>query len=136
MAHFARLDSNNKVTRVHVVDNNWVLDGEGNESESVGVQYLQNLYNTTDTFVQCSVNGTIRSLFPRKGDTYNSTDNRFEKPRPENSESWVRNSTTGEWEPPVPMPPVTDANEVWRWNEETISWDDVRIVEVPEETPE
>ena len=124
MAHFARLDSNNKVLKVHVVDNDWVLDGDGNESEAVGNQFLQNLYKTTDTFVQCSINATIRSFTPGKGDTYNPTEDRFEKEQPEGFPSWVRNSSTGIWEPPIPKPAVTSANELWGWEESSASWVD------------
>ncbi len=40
MAHFAELDENNIVTRVLVVNNEDILDGEGQESESVGVSFL------------------------------------------------------------------------------------------------
>ena len=124
MAHFARLDSNNRVLKVHVVDNNWVLDDDGNESETVGNQFLQNLYNTTDTFVQCSINATIRSFMPGKGDTYNPTEDRFETEQPEGFPSWVRNSSTGIWEPPTPKPAVTSADESWGWDEPTTSWVD------------
>ena len=41
MAHFAELDSNNVVTRVIVVANQDVLDSNGNEDESVGVEFLR-----------------------------------------------------------------------------------------------
>ena len=136
MAHFARLDSNNVITRVHVVDNNWVLDGDGNESEAVGIQYLQNLYNTTDTFVQCSYTGRIRGSYPKKGDTYDSENDVF---RTECSYTgWTFNSTTGKWEPPTPRPADTE-DTAWEWCNATEEWVDYKaIVEVPEEesTPE
>ena len=126
MAHFARLDSNNVVTKVHVVDNNWVLDGDGNESEAVGIQYLQNLYNTTDTFVQCSMTQSIRRIMPAKGAVYNAEADRFELPGPPDSyPSWVKNSSNGMWEPPVEKPAVTSANEEWAWDEKTRSWEDL-----------
>ena len=40
--------------------------------------------------------------------------------------SWHLNSELGEWEPPVPYP--TDG-ERYLWNEETISWDLVSIID-------
>ena len=40
MAHFAKLDSSNKVIAVEVVDNVNLLDGNGDEQESIGIQYL------------------------------------------------------------------------------------------------
>jgi len=133
MAHFARLDSDNKVLKVHVVDNNWVLDGDGNESEAVGNQFLQNLHNTTDTFVQCSINATIRGKAAAKGDTYNSTKDWFESEKPEDHPSYVQNSSNGGWEPPTPMPAVTSANESWGWEESSTSWVDCNPDNVVEE---
>jgi len=136
MAHFARLDSDNKVINVHVVDNNWVLDGDGKESEAVGIKYLQDLYKTTDSFIQCSINATIRSVYPRIGDTYDVTNDWFEKPKPEIHESWVQNSSTGIWEPPFAPPAVTSKNEDWRWDEETQSYVDINPDNIPSSAEE
>jgi len=124
MAHFARLDSNSKVTDTYVVDNNWVLDGDGKESEAVGIKYLQDLYKTTDTFVQYSMTTRIRAIIPTIGDTYNVSKDRFESPQPPQCPSWVRNSSTGIWEPPVARPAVTSKNENWVWDETTQSYMD------------
>ena len=124
MAHFARLDSNSKVTDTYVVDNNWVLDGDGKESEAVGIKYLQDLYKATDTFVQYSMTTRIRAIIPTIGDTYNVSKDRFESPQPPQCPSWVRNSSTGIWEPPVARPAVTSKNENWVWDEKTQSYMD------------
>ena len=124
MAHFARLDSNSKVTDTYVVDNNWVLDGDGKESEAVGIKYLQDLYKTTDTFVQYSMTTRIRVIIPGIGDTYNASKDRFEAPKPSQFPSWVQNSSTGIWEEPIARPPVTSKNENWGWVEETQSYVD------------
>ena len=45
MAHFARVDSNNVVIRVHVL-NNEVLMKDGEENEQQGIEFLQNLHKT------------------------------------------------------------------------------------------
>lgn len=50
------------------------------------------------------------------GYDYNGTD--FIPPKP--FTSWILNSTSKEWEPPVARP--TD-KQVYAWNEETKSWD-------------
>ena len=50
MAHFAKLDSNNVVTEVVVVHNDVAT------SESAGVEFLNNLYGTSDTWKQTSYN--------------------------------------------------------------------------------
>ena len=39
MAHFAKIDNNNKVVQVIVVSNDDCLDENGNESEEVGVAF-------------------------------------------------------------------------------------------------
>ncbi len=44
MAHFAKLDENNVVLRVSVIDNSNILDGDGNESESIGVDYINSTH--------------------------------------------------------------------------------------------
>ena len=44
MAHFAKLDANNIVTQVIVVDNDEVKDGNGDEVESIGVAFCQKIF--------------------------------------------------------------------------------------------
>ena len=58
MAHFAELDSNNVVTRVIVVANQDVLDSNGNEDETVGIEYLKGLFGESTNWKQTSYNGT------------------------------------------------------------------------------
>ena len=41
MAHFAKLDSNNIVTQVVVVDDKDTKDSNGNEVESIGIAFCQ-----------------------------------------------------------------------------------------------
>ena len=41
MAHFAKLDENNNVLNVHVVDDSWLLDDEGNSSEANAIAKLE-----------------------------------------------------------------------------------------------
>ncbi len=43
MAHFAKLDDSNVVLQIDVVNNSDTLDGNGDESESVGITFLTNL---------------------------------------------------------------------------------------------
>ena len=55
MAHFAKLDENNIVTHVVVVNDNQCLDSDGNESESHGQSFLQTLYDEPNSVgKQCS----------------------------------------------------------------------------------
>lgn len=73
MAHWAELDSDNKVIRVLVGDNN---DPAGDE----GYQWL--LDNLGGTWVKTSYNATIRYNFAGIGYTYDDTSDAFIAPRP------------------------------------------------------
>ena len=42
MAHFAQLDSNNHVVQVIVLDNNDILDENGDDSEALGLAFCRN----------------------------------------------------------------------------------------------
>ena len=44
MAHFAQLDEQNNIITTVKVDDNDCLDENGQESEAVGIAYLQNLF--------------------------------------------------------------------------------------------
>ena len=63
MAHFAELDSNNIVLRVLVISNDDCLDNNNNESENVGITFLQNLYGSDTVWKQTSYNGNIRKNY-------------------------------------------------------------------------
>jgi len=124
MAHFARLDENNVVIRVHRVGDDIAT------SEQAGIDYLQKLHNTDDTFKQTSYNtkggvhilgGTpIRKNYAGKGYTYDESKDAFIAPKP--FDSWTLNETTCEWDAPSPYP--TDGN-VYYWDESSLSWERV-----------
>ena len=115
MAHFAELDENNIVTRVIVVHNNELLDGE-TESEAKGVEFCSKLCGHTN-WVQTSYNNNMRKQFAGVGYTYDSDSDVFVAPQPYPSWSLDDNS---DWQAPTPMP--EDDNE-YSWNEDTQSWD-------------
>ena len=126
MAHFAKLDQNNKVIAVTSVHNNELLV-DGVENEQKGIDFLNNIFKTNETWKQTSYNtlkgvhklgGTpFRKNYAAVGFTYDEANDAFIPPQP--YDSWTLNEETYEWEPPVPYP--TDS--AYRWNEETISWD-------------
>ena len=58
MAHFAKLDENNIVIEVHVVNNNVLLE-DGVEVPQKGIDFLNELFKETSTWVQTSYNGNI-----------------------------------------------------------------------------
>ena len=118
MAHFAQLDENNLVTQVIVINNLDCQDSDGNESESVGIAFCQSLLGNDTNWKQTSYNGTIRKNYAGIGHTYDSDKDAFIPPQPYNS--WLLNETTCQWEAPVSYP---DDGEVYRWNEDTTSWE-------------
>jgi hypothetical protein len=77
MAHFAKLDNNNIVLEVHVV-NNAALDSD-NEEQS-GVEFLTQWSNGYTNWKQTSYNGNIRGKYASIGDTYDSVKDIFISP--------------------------------------------------------
>jgi hypothetical protein len=118
MAHFAQIE-NNLVAQVIVVDNNDVLDSQGNELESIGTQFCTDLLG--GAWVQTSYNGNIRKNYAGIGDTYDATRDAFIAPTP--FPSWVLDEDTCQWDSPIPYPIVSeDGTEQYKWDEENIQW--------------
>ena len=112
MAHFAKLGVGNIIEAVHVVSNDIAL------TEQAGVDFLNNLYNTRDVWVQTSYNNNIRKNYAGVGYSYDQTRDAFIAPKPYNS--WILNEDTCRWEAPVARP---EDDNIYTWNETTISWD-------------
>ena len=117
MAHFCILNDSNEVTAVNVIADSDCLDGDGNESEAVGIAFCESLFGVA-TYKQTSYNETFRKNFGTVGTTYDASKNAFIPIKPWNS--WVLDETTCKWKAPVDYP--VDEN-VYMWNEETTSWD-------------
>jgi len=79
MAHFARIDSDNKVQEVIVVNNDVVTDENGEESEALGQAFIASL-GIEGTWLQCSYNGSMRGVFPGFGFTYDAELDEFVAP--------------------------------------------------------
>ena len=128
MARFAELNSNNVVLRVIMVDDWNITDGQGNQVEAIGVNYLKNLYGQ-DTIWKQDVPKTIQlpvgtlAITSGSGYTYDSERDAFISPKP--FPSWTLNETTFLWESPTPYPTDVGTPEnpksYW-WDEETLSW--------------
>jgi hypothetical protein len=112
MAHFAKLGVGNIIERVEVVSNDIATD------EQTGVDFLNNLYGTRDTWKQTSYNGNIRKNFAGIGYKYDQTRDAFIPPKPFNS--WVLDEDTCLWEAPVAYP---DDGQFYHWNETNQQWD-------------
>lgn len=115
MAHFAKLDENNKVIAVHVINND-VLNIDGNESEQAGIEFLVNLHGHL-SWKQTSYNGNFRKNYAGVGYTYDQSRDAF---IPEKTYSdWILNEDTCRWEAPIPMP---DESGPWKWDEISSNW--------------
>lgn len=79
MAHFAELDSNNKVLRVIVVANEDILDSNGNESEAVANTFLSSI-GLAGNWKQTSYNNNFRGRYAGIGFTYDATKDEFIEP--------------------------------------------------------
>ena len=130
MAHFAKLNEDQIVEQVLVINNVDVLNSSGDEDEGIGVAFCRELYGQDGRWKQTSYNENIRGNFAGIGMTYMervetlgvaSTDI-FINQKPHNS--WVVGINTAQWYapyPPGPAPALTNAEITARksyvWNE-------------------
>ena len=114
MAHFAKLDENNKVLEVLVV-NNEVLDPSNEEAS--GIAFLSNLLGH-NKWKQTSYNGNFRKNYAGIHSVYDEQRDAFIPPK--SFPSWVLNEDTCQWEAPVPRPEV--AGKTYGWFEPNQQW--------------
>jgi hypothetical protein len=115
MAHFAKLDDNNVVLSVHVVNNEDIIV-DGQESEQRGIEFLTGIHSHQN-WKQTSYNASFRKNYACIGDSYDENRNAFIAPKP--YQSWILNDDTCQWEAPVAKP---DDITSYAWDEETVSW--------------
>jgi hypothetical protein len=99
MAHFAELDTNNAVLRVIVVSNHMLLDGQGQESEVMGIAFCHSLFGADTRWVQTSYNGNFRKNYAGIGFTYDQQRDAFIAPKPK-GEGWILDEETCKWRNP------------------------------------
>ena len=117
MARFAKIGLNNKVITIVNINDDLLLDADGNKHENLGIEFLTNPYGWSiwkETFKDHSQ----RKNYAQIGGTYDEDRDAFinKKPYP----SWLLNETTCQWEAPVEKP---NDDNWYIWNEETTSWD-------------
>jgi hypothetical protein len=119
MAHFAQIDSNNKVLQVIVINNEDILDENGNESEAVGIQFCKELLG--GEWLQTSYNGNFRKNYAGIGSNYDPTRDAFIEDKP--FETWILDEELCQYVPPVPYPDVPEGStEKYEWDEDTAQW--------------
>lgn len=87
MAHFAKLDINNVVIQVIVVNNDELLIN-GVESEEKGKEFCKNLFG--GEWVQSSYNNNFRKQHAQIGYSYDPSNDVFIKPKPQGD--WILGS--------------------------------------------
>lgn len=119
MAHFARLNADNIVTEVIVVNNDVIRNEPFPESEPIGIDFCRSLFGADTNWAQTSYSASFRYNYAGTGFTFDPTatpDGAFIPPQP--YASWVL-TPSFQWEAPVPYP---DDGNMYVWNEETLSW--------------
>tara|TARA_R110002126_G_scaffold72723_2_gene181613 strand:+ start:669 stop:1034 length:366 start_codon:yes stop_codon:yes gene_type:complete len=120
MAHYAEIDTNNKVINI-------IAGVDENEKSGAEILYLlltgnywkRTSYNTHGGVH--SLGGTpFRKNYASIGFTYDETRNAFIAPQ--SYPSWTLNEDTCQWEAPVEKP---DDGKMYTWNEDTINWTEV-----------
>jgi hypothetical protein len=120
MAHFAKLDENNIVLTVDVVSNDVVNNLDFPESEPIGVEFLNTLFNESYIWKQTSYNGSFRVRYAGIGYYYLEEYDAFIEPKP--FDSWVINNKTIDWEAPIPYP---NDGKNYKWDESVVNWVEV-----------
>ena len=150
MAHFAKLGVNGKVIAVHGLDNDQMLNADGQEDESVGQNRLQEIHGwPAAMWIQTSYNtrgnkyynadGTegdqskkSRGNYAGIGFTWDEDNNIFWPKSPYTS--WVKDTTTASWKSPIGDAPALTAEQEsqntanthkwgYVWNEAGQTWD-------------
>jgi hypothetical protein len=107
MAHFAEIDSNNRVLRVIVV---------ANDLEFIGSQWCHD--NFGGTWIQTSYNKNMRKNYAGIGYYYDKYRDAFIPPQP--FISWIFDEETCNWKPPIPYP---NDGKYYIWNESIQNWE-------------
>jgi len=104
MSYFAKIDNNNIVTEVIVVEQDFIDSG---------------IIGDSSLWIQTSRNNDYRKQCAGKDYTYDKTNDVFISSKP--FASWTLDDSF-DWQPPTAKP---DDSKFYKWNEETTSWDEV-----------
>jgi hypothetical protein len=119
MAHFAELDSNNKVLRVVVACNQDIANNGGEQSEQAANHFATVCPLSPEgvKWVQTSYNNNFRKQYAGTGSTYDPIKDKFILPQVYPSWSLDNND---DWQAPIPYP---KDGQAYAWNEQNQSWD-------------
>jgi hypothetical protein len=117
MAFFCKIDNNNIVKNIEVVDNSVA------PTEEAGIEFLKGLHGQQFNYKQMGeapfISGGVEITRNYAGVfwTYDETLDKFIEPKPFNS--WILDEELGRWNAPTPRP---QDDKSYTWNEETLSW--------------
>lgn len=117
MAHFAKLNSDNIVIDINVINNAEIDNLPFPDSEPVGIAFLTEWSGGYTNWKQTSYNASFRKNYAGIGYAYDDIIDAFIAPKP--YPSWLLNTDTGQWEAPVPYP---NDGKTYIWDEATLSW--------------
>lgn len=124
MAHFAQIDENNRVIQVLVVEQDQIDTGLLGDPN----RWIKTSYNTRGGIYYDPVTNqpaedqsrAFRKNFAGVDMYYDPILDAFIPDRP--YPSWILNTDTGLWDPPVPYPLEHGKFEIFVWDEATVSW--------------
>jgi hypothetical protein len=119
MAHWAKLDNDNKVIEVTVGSNADSDEGYDWLVTNLGGRWVKTSYNTV-AGVHTNGGTPFRGNFAGVGYTYDEGLDAFIAPKP--YPSWVLDEATFSWEAPVAKP---EGNGLYWWDESAGAWVEV-----------
>lgn len=129
MAHFAKLDENNKVIEVQIIQNDRILDNNDNESEEIGIEICKREFGGTK-WIQTSYNGSFRGIYAGLGSYYLENEDIFTYPKPH--DSFILDPEDHfYWIAPVERPSSNPEGFVYVWNENIVDWELQEILPPP-----
>ena len=121
MAHFAKLDKNNIVLQVLVINNEDITVNEV-EDEATGITFCQSLFGTDTQWAQTSYNNNMRVRYAGIGYWFDRQNDVFIAPKP--YESWTLDPISYDWVAPVPYP---NDGALYVWDETSTSWSEILL---------
>ena len=121
MAHFAKLDKNNIVLQVLVINNEDITVNEV-EDEATGITFCQSLFGTDTQWAQTSYNNNMRMRYAGIGYWFDRQNDVFIAPKP--YESWTLDPISYDWVAPVPYP---NDGAIYIWDETSTSWSEILL---------
>jgi hypothetical protein len=129
MAHYAQLDSNNKVVSVFTGrDEDDLAEGVLDWEEYYASEGFTVKRTSINTYGNQHLNGgtPFRKNYASEGYSYDPSRDAFIAPKP--FDSWILNEESCIWEAPVPQPEIEiGSRDACYWDEDSVSWIQVTL---------